>query len=105
MLSYSCDNESKECDCTTTEQSIYASRDGNDDDDDEDDDEKVKVCHNGNTIEIDEEDLQDHLDHGDVQGECTTLSIEEYEFDYEFDCSDDGLEINMNGRVLIVECN
>lgn len=50
------------------------------DDDGEDDDgdgEKVLVCHippgnpdNARTISIDGDDLQDHLDHGDTEGEC-----------------------------------
>ena len=35
---------------------------------------KVLVCHNGNTLEIDEKSLQEHLDHGDTEGECQALS-------------------------------
>jgi hypothetical protein len=35
---------------------------------------KVFVCHNGSTLEIDVTSLQDHLDHGDTEGECGTLS-------------------------------
>jgi hypothetical protein len=37
---------------------------------------KVYVCHNGNTLEIDEKSLQDHLDHGDTEEECQTLSYQ-----------------------------
>lgn len=35
---------------------------------------KVTVCHNGNTIEVSANALQAHLDHGDVEGSCETLS-------------------------------
>lgn len=47
---------------------------------------KITVCHvlgNGDTqtIEIDEDDLQFHLDHGDIQGECPTLSDGGLHFD------------------------
>lgn len=56
------------------------------DDDGEDDDadgEKVLVCHippgnpdRARTISIDADDLQDHLDHGDTEGECPEASDE-----------------------------
>lgn len=34
----------------------------------------VTICHYGVTIEVDENSLQMHLDHGDELGECKTLS-------------------------------
>ena len=34
------------------------------------DEKKVKVCHNGNTLEIDKSALQAHLAHGDTKGKC-----------------------------------
>jgi len=34
----------------------------------------VFVCHNGSTLEINSNALQAHLDHGDTEGECGTLS-------------------------------
>lgn len=43
-------------------------------------DDKVFVCHNGITIEILASSLQDHLDHGDTEGECSTLSSTGLEF-------------------------
>tara|TARA_R110000796_G_scaffold181330_1_gene297887 strand:+ start:33821 stop:34189 length:369 start_codon:yes stop_codon:yes gene_type:complete len=41
---------------------------------------KVFVCHNGNTLEISENALQAHLNHGDYEGECGTLSSNNLEF-------------------------
>jgi len=33
---------------------------------------KVEVCHDDNTIEVDDSALQSHLDHGDYEGACTS---------------------------------
>lgn len=42
--------------------------------------EKVYVCHNGETLYISVNALQAHLDHGDTEGECSTLSSTGLEF-------------------------
>ena len=41
----------------------------------------IKVCHNGETIEININALDAHLAHGDTEGPCSTLGIDEYEYD------------------------
>jgi hypothetical protein len=38
------------------------------------DDDKVYVCHNGMTLEINKDSLKEHLAHGDYEGECQVLS-------------------------------
>ena len=35
---------------------------------------KVTVCHDGNTLEVNQNALQGHLEHGDTLGACDTLS-------------------------------
>lgn len=35
---------------------------------------RIYVCHNGSNLEIDITSLQEHLDHGDTEGKCDTLS-------------------------------
>lgn len=40
----------------------------------------ITICHKGETIDIAEEALQTHLDHGDYEGECNTLSDTNLEF-------------------------
>jgi len=52
---------------------------------------KVDVCHNGMTISIDVTSLQDHLDHGDTEGECETLS--------------DGGLVFRGGEVVEISCD
>lgn len=37
-------------------------------------DEKVILCHKGKTLEVDEDAVQAHLDHGDTLGECSSTS-------------------------------
>ena len=49
----------------------------------------VLVCHNGETIEIDAPALQAHLNHGDTEGACSVLSVDELEFE-------DGLRQEIN---------
>ena len=51
----------------------------------------VQVCHNGNTLTINENALQTHLDHGDTEGSCETLS-------------DGGLNFS-DGEVVEIACN
>lgn len=41
---------------------------------------KVFVCHNQNTIEINKNALKAHLNHGDTEGPCKTLSSNGLEF-------------------------
>lgn len=54
---------------------------------------KVKVCHEGKTIEVNANALQAHLNHGDTEGECETLSTNGLEFKdgevVEIDCKYD----------------
>ncbi|MDM8558967.1 choice-of-anchor D domain-containing protein [Candidatus Parabeggiatoa sp. HSG14] len=38
-------------------------------------DNKVTLCHNGNTLNVSQNALQDHLNHGDVEGACDTSGI------------------------------
>lgn len=50
----------------------------------------VEVCHNGKTLSINESALQSHLDHGDTEGSCTTLS--------------DGGLVFMDGELVEIGC-
>jgi len=52
---------------------------------------KVWVCHNGNSLEINVDSLQDHLSHGDTEGECGTLSS-------------DGLNFS-DGKIVEIDCD
>jgi hypothetical protein len=57
--------------CTTTasiEMKTSDVRCGNNND-------KVKICHNGHEICVASEAVQEHLDHGDYLGSCTTASV------------------------------
>jgi hypothetical protein len=57
--------------CTTTASIVIKTLDvrcGNNSD-------KVKICHNGHEICVASEVVQDHLDHGDYLGSCTTASV------------------------------
>tara|TARA_R110000822_G_scaffold227017_1_gene359688 strand:- start:64856 stop:65470 length:615 start_codon:yes stop_codon:yes gene_type:complete len=42
----------------------------NDDDDDDDNNNKVTLCHNNNTLSVNSNAVQAHLNHGDSLGEC-----------------------------------
>ena len=75
---------------------------------------KVTVCHvlpNGNTqtISINQDDLQFHLDHGDSEGECPTLSDGGLHFSdgniVEIDCSYElpFIHVNDNGEQWLFE--
>lgn len=44
--------------------------DSDDEEDDNEEDNKVTVCHNGQSITISQNALQQHLNHGDTVGEC-----------------------------------
>lgn len=86
------------CECTATEYltTSYKTSD------------KVTICHNDNTIEIDTSALQSHLDHGDTIGECETLGIDDINtntYPYSTDCSDDGkVFINRNNKLTTIKC-
>lgn len=56
-----------------------------------DEKEKVLVCHNGTTLEVNAKALQGHLNHGDTIGVCATLST-------------NGLHFN-NGEVQEIDCS
>ena len=43
-------------------------------------DDKIKVCHNGTTLEVNPNALQGHLNHGDTEGACQVLSSNDLEF-------------------------
>lgn len=49
----------------------------------------VTICHNGETMEINASALQSHLNHGDTEGSCAVLSVDELEFE-------DGLKQEIN---------
>lgn len=53
-------------------------------------DDKILVCHKGSTLEINAGSLQDHLSHGDTEGECSVLS-------------DDGLNFS-DGQNVEIDC-
>lgn len=61
------------CDCSPY-QSTTLSKNGCADD-------KTYVCHNGISLCINDDDIEAHLNHGDVLGECKVLSTEEFEYD------------------------
>lgn len=55
--------------------------------------EKVTMCHNGNTIEVDESAVGAHLNHGDTLGSCppTTIGSVVVESEAKIN-SDDGIQ-------------
>jgi Ran GTPase-activating protein (RanGAP) involved in mRNA processing and transport len=50
---------------------------------------KVKVCHNGNTIKVVAPAVPAHLNHGDTLGECPEIEDDENEEEDENDHDDD----------------
>lgn len=50
--------------------------DGDGDSGDSSNGKKVEVCHEGNTIEVDESAVPEHLEHGDTLGRCPESIIE-----------------------------
>lgn len=67
---------------------------------------KVLVCHNGTTLSIDEKALDAHLAHGDVLGECSTLSDNGLDSEYEVitDCDRDGETGYDDNKPYKIEC-
>lgn len=68
LLIVACSEKEEVCDCSQYE--VTAAKNG-----------KVTVCHDGKTLEIGKNALQAHLDHGDTLGDCSTLGVEDIEYD------------------------
>lgn len=71
LINISCTKQVEQCDCSRFEKELQSKPNL-----------KITICHNGNTISIDEESWLDHQAHGDTLGECSTLSVDDYEYDW-----------------------
>lgn len=72
FITISCNNDKiEECDCSQYEQELQLKPNG-----------QITICHKGKTIVIDVDSWLEHESHGDSLGECTTLSVDDYEYDY-----------------------
>jgi hypothetical protein len=98
LLLFNCDTNECTQDCglqeVLTTNSFAKGGDCNDKD-------KVIVCHNGEDLCISINALQAHLDHGDTEGSCTTLAIEDYQLgprkEWKIPCKYSSETINISG--------